>query len=147
MTPQEPEAKPSKPLGTRKPLSRRASITGALFALLVVAGVGGLAWYLTRPAAPGAAASGPSAGALGGPGGPGGPGGFGGGGRGGASTVGVATAEKASVPVVIDALGTVTPQATVKVRPLVSGVLEKLLFTEGQVVKAGQQLRQVLLDG
>ena len=138
MTPQDPEPNSARPVTTRKPLSRRASITGAVVALMLVVGVGGLAWYLTKPAAPGAAAAGPSGGAgSGGPGGPGGPGGFGGG-RGGASTVGVATAEKASVPVVIDALGTVTPQATVKVRPQVSGVLEKVLFKEGQMVKAGQ---------
>ena len=126
-----------------KRLGRRASIIGALVAVLLLAALGGLSWYLTRPAAPGAAAAGAAGGGGpggGGPGGPGGPGGFGGGGRGGASTVGVATAEKASVPVVIDALGTVTPQATVKVRPLVSGVLERVLFTEGQVVKAGQLL-------
>ncbi len=99
------------------------SIIGALVAALLLAALGGLSWYLTRPAAPGVAAAGAA-----------------GDGRGGASTVGVATAEKASVPVVIDALGTVTPQATVKVRPLVSGVLEKVLFSEGQMVKAGQLL-------
>jgi multidrug efflux system membrane fusion protein len=119
-----------------KRLGRRASIIGALVAVLLLAALGGLSWYLTRPAAPGAAAGGGGPGGPGG-GGPGGPGGFGGG-RGGASTVGVATAEKASVPVVIDALGTVTPQATVKVRPQVSGVLEKVLFKEGQMVKAGE---------
>jgi len=144
MTPQDPEPNPARPVTTRKPLSRRASITGAVVALMLVVGVGGLAWYLTKPAAPGAAATGPGGGAgSGGPGGPGGPGGFGGGGRGGASTVGVATAEKTSVPVVIDALGTVTPQATVKVRPQVSGVLEKVLFKEGQMVKAGELMAVV----
>ena len=156
MTPQEPAREPEptfaksvQPAASRKPLSRRASITGCVIALLMVAGVGGLAWYLTQPAgsnalgflrSPGSAASAPQApGSSAGPGGPG-PGGPGGlsGGRGGASTVGVATAEKTSVPVVIDALGTVTPQATVKVRPQVSGVLQKVLFTEGQTVKAGQ---------
>ncbi len=104
------------------------SIIGALVAALLLAALGGLSWYLTRSAAPGAAGAagaGPSAGGRAGSS---------------ASTVGVATAEKASVPVLIDALGTVTPQATVKVRPLVSGVLEKVLFSEGQVVKAGQLL-------
>ncbi len=107
------------------------SIIGALVAAVLLAALGGLSWYLTRPAAPGVAGA-----AGGGQGGPG----AGGRGGGSASTVGVATAEKASVPVLIDALGTVTPQATVKVRPLVSGVLEKVLFSEGQVVKAGQLL-------
>ena len=166
MTPYEPPreldanvVKTAQPSPSRKPLSRRASITGSVIAVLVVAGVGGLAWYLTQPAgsnalgflklpgsasspasapqAPGAGPGGAGAGGSGGPGGFGGAGGAGGG-RGGASTVGVATAEKTSVPVVIDALGTVTPQATVKVRPQVSGVLQQVLFTEGQTVKVGQ---------
>ena len=136
MTPHKPEAQsanpvnPDQPALVRKPLSRRVSIVGSLVALLLMAGLGGLAWYLTKPATPSAVTSGSGGGtSSGGPGG-----------RGGASTVGVATAEKASVPVVIDALGTVTPQVTVKVRPLVSGTLEKVLFSEGQVVRAGQIL-------
>ena len=143
MTPQEPpmEQPPQTTSAAgfpaaRKPLSRRASIIGAVVALLLVAGVGGLAWYLTRPAPA------PLTGSPGGPGGgPGGPpgGGFGGGGRG-ASTVGVATAERTSIAVTLDALGTVTPLATVKVRPQVSGVLEKVLFKEGQMVRAGELL-------
>ena len=143
MTPQElPMEQPPQTASAagfpaaRKPLSRRASIIGAVVALLLVAGVGGLAWYLTRPAPA------PLTGSPGGPGGgPGGPpgGGFGGGGRG-ASTVGVATAERTSIAVTLDALGTVTPLATVKVRPQVSGVLEKVLFKEGQMVRAGELL-------
>src|SRR5471032_2239867 len=59
------------------------------------------------------------------------------------STVGVATAEKADVPVVLDALGTVTAAATTTVRAQVSGILQKVLFTEGQMVKAGQVLAQI----
>jgi len=154
MTPQEPPlesepkpASPVQPAPARKPLSRRASIIGAVVALLLVAGIGGLAWYLTQPAATSASAAGPGGrtgpGGGAGPGGPGGPGGgFGGGGRG-ASTVGVATAERASIAVTLDALGTVTPLATVKVRPQVSGVLEKVLFKEGQMVRAGELLATI----
>ena len=119
-----------------KPISRRAKWYGGVVAMLVLAGLGGLTWYLTRPAAA------PVAG-VGGFGGPGGPaGGFGGGGRG-ASTVGVATAERTSLPVTLEALGTVTPLATVKVRPQVSGVLEKVLFKEGQLVRAGELLATI----
>ena len=135
MMPQEPpresEPNPAKTLHNRNPLSRRAAVIGALAALLLVAGVGGLAWYLTRPA--------PAmpAGSAGGPGGA-----FGGAGRG-ASTVGVATAERASIAVTLDALGTVTPLATVKLRPQVSGVLEKVLFKEGQMVRAGELLATI----
>ena len=42
-----------------KRLGRRASIIGALVAVLLLAALGGLSWYLTRPAAPGAAAARP----------------------------------------------------------------------------------------
>ncbi len=126
--------------------SRKGKWMGAVVAMLVLAGLAGLTWYLTRPAAPVAAAGG-----FGGPGGPGGGGGGasgggggpGGGGRGGASTVGVATAERASMPVTLDALGTVTPLATARVRPQVSGVLEKVLFKEGQMVRAGDLLATI----
>ncbi|MEP7302823.1 MAG: efflux RND transporter periplasmic adaptor subunit, partial [Caldimonas sp.] len=74
---------------------------------------------------------------------PGGPGGGAGGRRGGASTVGVATATRADLPVTLDALGTVTPSITVTVRPQVSGVLTAVLFTEGQMVKKGQLLATI----
>ena len=146
MTPQEPSVEKPTPSTDpvqssvhRQPLSRRASIIGAVVALLLVAGVAGLAWYLTRPA-PATTAGG--TGGVGGPASPGGGGpggGFGGGARG-ASTVGVATAERTSIAVTLDALGTVTPLATVKVRPQVSGVLDKVLFKEGQMVRAGELL-------
>jgi len=57
-----------------------------------------------------------------------------------ASTVGVATAERADIPIILEALGTVVPQATVRVRPQVSGVLQQLLFKEGQMVRKGELL-------
>ncbi len=62
---------------------------------------------------------------------------------GGPMPVGVGQATTADVPVVIDALGTVTPLATVTVRPQVTGVLVKIAFKEGQMVKAGQLLAQI----
>ncbi|HYF43619.1 MAG TPA: efflux RND transporter periplasmic adaptor subunit [Ramlibacter sp.] len=120
---------------TRRTLSRRASLLGSLIALLVVAGIAWLAWDLTRTPAPVAGAR--PAGAGGGPGGPGGA-------RGSpATTVGVATAEKADIPVTLEALGTVVPQATVRVRPQVSGVLQQVLFKEGQVVRKGDLLATI----
>jgi multidrug efflux system membrane fusion protein len=45
--------------------------------------------------------------------------------------------------VTLDALGTVTPLATARVRPQVSGVLEKVLFKEGQMVRAGDVLATI----
>ncbi|RZA36898.1 MAG: efflux transporter periplasmic adaptor subunit, partial [Lysobacteraceae bacterium] len=44
----------------------------------------------------------------------------------------MATAEQADIPINIDALGTVVPAATATVRPQVAGVVQKILFTEGQ---------------
>jgi multidrug efflux system membrane fusion protein len=56
------------------------------------------------------------------------------------TTVGMATAGLADVPVTVDALGTVIPVATVTVTPQVSGTITQILFREGQMVKAGQTL-------
>jgi membrane fusion protein, multidrug efflux system len=120
----------------RRRISRRGSIIGGIIALLVVAGVGWLAWSLTHPGTP--AAGGPGGGGGGGrPGGPGGPGGRG------ATTVGVAAAERADIPVTLEALGTVVPQATVRVRPQVGGVLTQVLFKEGQAVRKGELLATI----
>ena len=58
----------------------------------------------------------------------------------GAQPVGVATVQRGDVQVVLNALGTVTPLATATVRPQVGGMLIKLNFTEGQMVKAGDLL-------
>jgi multidrug efflux system membrane fusion protein len=57
-----------------------------------------------------------------------------------ATTVGIAVAQAADIPVSLDALGTVVPRATVRVRPQVSGVLKEIRFKEGQSVKAGELL-------
>ena len=132
-------------------VSRRSTIIGATVALLIAGGLGWLAWDLTHPA-PGAAAgtgAGRQGGAPGGgpggggPGGGGRPGGGGSGGRGAATTVGIAVAEKVDIPIVLESLGTVVPQATVRVRPQVSGVLQQLLFKEGQVVRKGELLATI----
>lgn len=117
--------------------SRRSRWIGRIVALLALLALGGLAWYLThRPAAGGA----PPGASAGGPPGMGGPGGMGAGRGGPATTVGIARAERADIPIVIEALGTVTPSATVTVRPQVSGVLTEVRFKEGQMVKAGEVL-------
>jgi multidrug efflux system membrane fusion protein len=126
---------------------RRKRVIGTVIAVLAMIGLAALAWYLTHRPAGGPGAGGPpgAAGARAGGGG-GGPGGGGGGrgGRGGpATTVGVASAEQVDIPVHIDALGTVVAAATATVRPQVSGVLQKILFTEGQLVKQGQVLATV----
>ena len=61
----------------------------------------------------------------------------------GAQPVGVARAMSGDINVTLNALGTVTPLATATVRPQVGGMLIKVNFTEGQMVKAGQTLAQI----
>lgn len=57
--------------------------------------------------------------------------------------VGIALAQSGDVRVTLDALGTVTPLATVTVKPEVSGILEKIDFKEGQMVRAGDLLAEI----
>jgi multidrug efflux system membrane fusion protein len=133
---------------THPPRTRRSRVIGAIVAILVMAGLGWLAWHLThQPAGAGAGAAAGARGQGGGaPGTGGGPGGGGGrGGRGGmqATTVGVGKAERADIPITLEALGTVTPSAVATVRPQVGGVLQKITFTEGQLVKEGQVLATI----
>ncbi len=54
--------------------------------------------------------------------------------------VAVAQVAARNVPVVIEALGTVSPLATVNVRPQVTGALERIVFQEGEMVHAGSLL-------
>ena len=116
-------------------VSKRGRWIGSVIAIVGLLLIGGLAWYLTHQPKT------PTVGAGAGPGGPSGPGG---GGRGGAaSTVGIARAKQADIPVLIEALGTVTPAANVTVRPQVSGVLTQVLFKEGQMVKKGELLATI----
>lgn len=102
---------------------RRARWLGTTVLLAVLGGVGALAWHLTHPGeSPAAAASRRGPPAL---------------------TVGVATVEKTNLPIVLEALGTVTPTATARVQAQVSGVLKELHFREGQTVQAGQLLATI----
>ncbi|NPC57575.1 efflux RND transporter periplasmic adaptor subunit [Caenimonas soli] len=131
----------------RRRISRRATLIGSVIALLVVGGLGWLAWELTHPETPAVAEGGRAGagarsggGAGGAGGGRAGGGGGGGGGRGAATTVGIAVAERVDIPIAIDALGTVVPQSTVRVRPQVAGVLQQVLYKEGQMVRKGDLL-------
>jgi multidrug efflux system membrane fusion protein len=70
--------------------------------------------------------------------------GKGGFGKGGGNVPVVAVAATtADVGVLLDGLGSVTPVATVTVRSRVDGQLMKLLFKEGQVVRAGDLLAEI----
>jgi membrane fusion protein, multidrug efflux system len=71
----------------------------------------------------------------------------GGGGRFGAAgaptTVGLATVAKGDIPIILKALGTVTPLANVTVKTQITGQLQAVNFTEGQAIKKGDLLAQV----
>jgi len=62
---------------------------------------------------------------------------------GGATLVHSGIATTADVPEYLNALGTVIPNASVTVTSRVAGQLEKVFFTEGQKVSAGQLLAQI----
>lgn len=130
---------------TRPAVSRRGRRLGSVIALIVLAAIIALAWYLThRPQqfAPGnggpptaAGTGGRAAGNAprGGPNPRGAP----------PSTVGVANARHADIPVYIEALGTVTPLAVATVSPQVSGVITEVLYKEGDLVRKGQPLATI----
>ena len=107
---------------TPVPRKTRSRLFGTIIAIAALLALGWLVWHLTRPKPEG------GSGGTGGPGGRGAP----------TTTVGVGTAERVDLPVTLEAIGTVTAAATVTVRPQVSGVFREILFTEGQLVKAGQ---------
>ncbi len=136
----EPPPPPPPPVtparAPRRPVSRRSRWIGSIVAVLALAALGWWAWHLTHQP-PDRAAGAPGGGAGGARGGPAG-------GRGAPpSTVGVAVARRADIPVVIEALGTVVPAANVTVQPQVSGVLTQVLFREGQMVRKGELLATI----
>ncbi|HXJ00068.1 MAG TPA: MdtA/MuxA family multidrug efflux RND transporter periplasmic adaptor subunit [Micropepsaceae bacterium] len=60
-----------------------------------------------------------------------------------AMPVGIAKITTGDINVTLNALGTVTPLATVTVKPQVGGQLVKIDFTEGDTVRAGQVLAEI----
>ncbi|WP_068683409.1 MULTISPECIES: efflux RND transporter periplasmic adaptor subunit [unclassified Variovorax] len=126
MSSPNPEPAATAPLAEApapRPPSRRRLWLGSLAALLLVGVLGGVAWYLIKR-------SGEPVAGRGGFGPPG-------------STVGHAVARRAELPVTIEALGTVTPLATITLKPQVGGVLTEVLYTEGQAVTKGQLLARI----
>ena len=65
------------------------------------------------------------------------------GGRGGVLVVKAASAIVKPMPVLIEAVGTVEPEHSVQIRAQVSGVLQSVLFKEGDKVRAGQLLFEI----
>ncbi|KAE8759526.1 MdtA/MuxA family multidrug efflux RND transporter periplasmic adaptor subunit [Paraburkholderia madseniana] len=148
--PAAPASQPgSQPSATGKPVggpgktpvaakSHRGRNIALIVAALVILGV--VLWRWHPWGGPGGASGAAGAsGASGGRPGRGGPGGL----ANMAQPVHVATAAQGEMPVVLTALGTVTPLANVTVLPQLSGVLQDVYFKEGQMVKKGDVLAQI----
>ncbi|CAB3778961.1 Multidrug resistance protein MdtA [Paraburkholderia caffeinitolerans] len=123
------------PSGGPAPRTRRGKLI-ALAIVLVVAAIGLLRWQPWNKNPNGAASPAAASGARMRHGGPGAmanqP-----------QPVSVATAKSGDMPIVITALGTVTPLASVTVRTQLSGTLQSVNFEEGQMVKKGDVLAQI----
>ncbi|RQS17828.1 MdtA/MuxA family multidrug efflux RND transporter periplasmic adaptor subunit [Burkholderia sp. Bp8998] len=134
--PTPPSKDPASP-AARRP--RRTLMIGTLAVIVI----GGLLWWhpwsrsQADAAAAGSAASGASAG--GGHRGRGGPAAM----ANVPQPVSVATATQGEMPIVLSALGTVTPLASVTVKTQLSGYLQSVAFQEGQIVKKGDLLAQI----
>jgi len=99
----------------------------ALIAFAVAAVVLAVIVLIVRHRSP-AAATGPGAGR---------------GGQNGPVAVAIATVTPGDIQIRIPAIGTVTTLANVTVRTQISGTLQKILFTEGQLVHSGDLLAQI----
>jgi len=103
-------------------MKRLRTLVGIGLGLAVVAGAG---WYIAHlPSAPAARPGGRFAANA-------------------AVPVGIATAGKGDIPIVLKGLGTVTPLAMVTVKTQVGGQLIRVNFEEGQMVKEGDLLAEV----
>src|SRR5580700_5930290 len=112
--------RPTPEPGVKSPiLSRSRIIAGVIVVLLVIAGYETV--HLTRtPQAPSGRFQ-----------------------NAGAQSVGAATVGQGDIRVIVNALGTVTPLATVTVQTQINGQLTEVGFTEGQLVKKGDFLAQI----
>jgi multidrug efflux system membrane fusion protein len=112
--------------------------------VVVVAIAAVIAWRVWGGDSEGDKSKGQSADAKGGKGGgKGGKGGRFAGGAGGVQPVQAQAARIGDINIVQTALGTATPLRTVIVKPRVDGQLKAILFTEGQIVKAGDPIAQI----
>lgn len=101
------------------PSSRRKPVWLLAIVLLAAIAVAGGYYWTSRPAAQSAARQAP------------------------AIPVTVAVAEKRSVPIFLDALGTVSASNTVSIRSQITGTLQSVNFTEGQEVHQGDTLAAI----
>ncbi|AYY58546.1 MdtA/MuxA family multidrug efflux RND transporter periplasmic adaptor subunit [Burkholderia multivorans] len=135
------QQKPTPPSNDPAPAAARRSRRRLTAAALAVVVIGGLLWWHPWSRTPaGKPAAGSAASSAGG----------GHRGRGGPAAmanvpqpVQVAAATRGEMPVVLSALGTVTPLANVTVKTQLSGYLQSVAFKEGQIVRKGDLLAQI----
>ncbi|KVL26501.1 MdtA/MuxA family multidrug efflux RND transporter periplasmic adaptor subunit [Burkholderia sp. MSMB1835] len=136
------EQKPTPPSKDPAPTVARRPRRTLLLGTVAVVVIGGLLWWhpWNRTPAPGSTAKSAGASAAAGSHR----------GRGGPAAmanvpqpVQVATATQGEMPIVLSALGTVTPLANVTVKTQLSGYLQSVSFQEGQIVKKGDVLAQI----
>ncbi|KVZ32002.1 RND transporter MFP subunit [Burkholderia multivorans] len=135
------QQKTTPPSNDPAPAAARRSRRRLTAAALAVVVIGGLLWWHPWNRTPaGKPAAGSAASSAGG----------GHRGRGGPAAmanvpqpVQVAAATRGEMPVVLSALGTVTPLANVTVKTQLSGYLQSVAFKEGQIVKKGDLLAQI----
>ncbi|WP_321821501.1 MULTISPECIES: MdtA/MuxA family multidrug efflux RND transporter periplasmic adaptor subunit [unclassified Burkholderia] len=134
--PTPPSKDPASP-AARRP--RRTLVIGTLAVVVI----GGLLWWhpwnRTQADAQAAASAASGASAGGGHRGRGGPAAM----ANVPQPVSVATATQGEMPIVLSALGTVTPLASVTVKTQLSGYLQSVAFQEGQIVRKGDLLAQI----
>ncbi len=116
--------------GRLPPARRRSMVSTAVWIVIAVIAAVLIGWGASKLI--------PAKGGPGAAGGRGGPGG----GRG-QVTVSTATAQLGDMPIEFQALGTVTPLAMVTVHTRIAGVLQKVDFHEGQMIRANQRLALV----
>jgi multidrug efflux system membrane fusion protein len=131
---------PASPSGRRR---RGVSLLAGV--VLVLVAIAAWYWWSHRDEAAAAGGSGTAQQAKDGKSGKGGAGKGGrfGGGAGGVQPVQAAAAKVGNVNIVQTALGTATALRTAIVKPRVDGLLQKLLFNEGAIVKEGDVLAQI----
>ncbi|KVL16790.1 MdtA/MuxA family multidrug efflux RND transporter periplasmic adaptor subunit [Burkholderia sp. MSMB1826] len=136
------EQKPTPPSKDPAPTVARRPRRTLLLGTVAVVVIGGLLWWHPWNRTPAAGSTAKSAGASAAAGSHRG--------RGGPAAmanvpqpVQVATATQGEMPIVLSALGTVTPLANVTVKTQLSGYLQSVSFQEGQIVKKGDVLAQI----
>ena len=141
-----PSPRPASPARHDAAPARSRGVAWALLLLLALAAAGSwYYWYEWRPAqlAQANPASSSASGRIPGTA-PAAPAGSGARPAGPAPTPVVAAAARSSdLPILLDALGTVVPTQTVAVKTRVAGLLERVLFKEGDLVKEGQLLAEI----